>query len=158
MPSVVEFHVRLFGVEIHERNRRLYEAFERDGSRGFDSDTQNLGDLQATVVLALFQARANFDETGLKSKDPITIFTPEAWSPAVLKGLEPLLRGLVRVRKGNERAIRLITDAFKLLRIGTKPKLLPEAPEKWVSFGFTSDSPAPLWLRKRLLKIPKDSV
>lgn len=159
MLTVEEFHIRLFGSTVPRRCRVLYEAFEREGSRGFDSEEHSLLDFQAALVVALYQARSSFNSDGtVKDREYVTIFVPEAWQSLAIEDLRTLVKCLVKIRKGNARAVSLITEAVKLLRIVTKPKFVPSAPERWVVLGFTKDSPAPAWLRNRLLADPKKAV
>lgn len=153
--DLAKFHRGLFGLKakIPARCMKLYAAYESHDARGFSSLNQTLVDLQAVTVVALFMASQAFEGVLLKDSEAVMILIPPAWNEWAVEKLKVLAAALIGLRKGNLLAIQAVRDAFGLLRLVERPRLLPPDSKKWVSIGYVkgANSVLPPWMQKKLV-------
>lgn len=154
MTEVAEFHTQLFGSlgspTFRSRRDVLYEAFEAKNCLGYNSSALESAEFTAIIVLALYLAKSNFKGGVLANTEPVILVVPSSATAWALEKLKLLATVLIRLRKGDAVAIRIIRDAFSLLQMTSDPKVVPPNSKRWVAFGFTKPQ-VPAWMRKHLV-------
>ena len=151
------FHQKLLGKDqertpknfkLSKPQRELYGSFEA-GKRGFLLKTsgtrQDPERFLATFVTA-------FHMTTFPSPAPVVFVVTKASEEWALEQLKGIARHIYRERKdASQEAIAIIDAALNRMEIGTRALQLGVEPERWVSYGFTSQDIRPPWMRGRLL-------
>ena len=140
MPSkIAEFHVGLFGQKPSADQKRLYDS----GNLGYYDSAPDKPRLVAVLALAL----------SMTTEGKAVIIVPSAKiMTETLDMIKTLSRYLIRLRKEDPEAIRVIRDAIKNLVIVDGVKSIKEPP-KWVAYRFGPELKGiPIWLKAKLLR------
>jgi hypothetical protein len=143
------WHDLLLATPLQEVHTQLYEAFPI--SRGFSSRQRDDALFEAVFSLALFQA-AGLGQT----VQEVYCFVPsvtQQWFLNHLRESTKVIFGQLRTRN-NVKLVEHIGSLFHQLKLGDQPFLLPNEPERWISFGFLKTDAIPEWMSAKLLEVP----
>jgi len=140
MPSkTAEFHLGLFGQNPSEDQRRLYDS----EYLGYYDGSPDKPRLVAVLALAL----------SMTTEGKTVIIVPSAKiMTETLDMIRTLSRYLIRIRKDDPEAIRLVRDAIRELVIADGVRSMVEPP-RWVAYRFGPELKGiPVWLKNNLLR------
>lgn len=142
------WHDLLLATPIQATHAQLYEAFP--ASLGFSSRQREDALFEAVFSLALFQA------AGLgQSVQEVYCFVPNVtrqWFLNHLRESTKVIFSQLRTRN-NVKLVEHIGGLFHQLKLGDQPGMLPNEPERWISFGFLKTDPIPEWMGSKLLEV-----
>lgn len=131
---------------------KLYDNYPK--YRGFSQSEQAKDVFEATFVLAIMQT---FGEGG--KFHPSFLCVPATQFDWVNGQMKEIARALLLRWKfaqdveQRKRVVERLSKAFQHLMIGSKVFQVPEAPRRWMAFGFSQEDPIPLWLKDSLLSV-----
>lgn len=141
--SVLErFHEALVGSPPNKIQAYFYRQYE-SGVRGYSYVALDPKRFMAVFVTALWLAG--------RDKQRVYFLCPpvaRAWVVAHMRGS---VRAFVRKHRKNTQTVQAIQEAVQRLLLGGRILQLRNEPERWLAYGFGSDTPVPEWLNRRLL-------
>jgi hypothetical protein len=141
------WHELLFASSPQGTHDQLYKAFPT--SRGYSSRQRDEAMFEAVLALALHQATATATDKNLHKVYCFVPTTTRAWFVEHLRGsTKTIFSHLHDLKKVS--IVELMGKLFYQLLLGEQPRLVPNEPDQWVSFGFLKSDPIPEWMSKGL--------
>lgn len=146
--DISKFHALLLGTDPTPEQRRLYSAFP--AHRGFASEDQDADRFIATFITALSDT---WDRDAKAPMHTVPLAIPRVMEPWCIDQINAFL-DQVKARKSTlpKAAIKQFVLAVKHVETGTRVFSVPDAPKRWLAFGFDKESTAPEWLKDGLMQ------
>lgn len=149
---LVQLHSVLLGGVPTVRQEGLYRAYP--SVLGFSSKEIDDALFQATLILALFQVGQDHPY-GLHK---VYFLAPAAITDGwVLDPFKDTAKHIFeRLKTGKSVAlVKHVGELFHQVMLGSQVFLLPQEPERWVSYGFSKSDSIPTWMQPKLLVYPE---
>lgn len=152
---LVKFHDVLLGGLPTARQAALYRGFP--SVLGFSSKETDEALFQATLILAMLQAGKDNPKDDLHKVyflAPPTI--TDGWVLATFRSSAKRIFDRLKTGK-SVGLVKHVGELFHQVMLGSQVFVLPQAPERWVSFGFSKSDSIPAWMQPKLLESPEVS-